>query len=120
MSEQQSPTPDPMRQQIELLSQIATHPALRQILTQIQEAPPQDRLATAERLASIEQLEAQGVNIPEGLRVTTRYFEDPDALLRADVMVKPTAEQFLRSGGGTLCVSVGEIVCVSYGWEALQ
>lgn len=120
MPEEHYPESDLIRKQTEFLSEIATHPALRQILTEIEQEPPENRLATAERIASVEALEAQGVNIPEGLRITTRYFENSDTLVRGDVIINPTAETFLESARGTLCVSVGEIVCASYGWEALQ
>jgi hypothetical protein len=109
--------PDPVSEQTALLAQIATHPAVRRIIHEIEQAPAQDRLATAERVATVQALEADGLDVPDGLRVTTRYFEDPSTLLRGEVVVKPTAEMFAESAGGTLCVSVGEIVCVSYGWE---
>lgn len=107
-------------EQIQLLSQIATLPALRNILRQIGEAPPEERLALAERIATAEALEAQGLKIPPGVKITTRYFENPKAVVRGEVMLKPTEEQFAEAGGGTLCVSVGEIICGSYGWEVVQ
>lgn len=120
MSEVSKADSGALSEQTKLLSQIATHPVLRRMLSEIEQAPPQDRLATAERLASVEALAGEGVEIPEGLRITTRYFENPDSLVRGDIMMNPKADSFEAAGGGTLCVSVGEIVCVSYGWEALQ
>jgi hypothetical protein len=107
-------------EQIQLLAQFATHPAVRKVLRDIEAAPPEERLATAERIATAENLAAQGLTIPPGLKITTRYFEDPRAVVRGDVMLKPTKEQFAEAGGGTVCISVGEIVCGSYGWEAAQ
>jgi hypothetical protein len=109
-------TPD----QVQLLTSFATHPALRRILKEIQDAPPEQRLATAERIATAEALQAEGLQIPPGLKITTRYFEDPKAIVLGEVMLKPAEENFAEGGGGTLCLSVGEIVCASYGWEALK
>lgn len=118
----QSPDYDPNRlnQQAEALSVIAASPELRKILAEIAAAPPEERLETAERIASVEALKKAGVAIPEGLRIATRYFENPNDLIWGDVMMNPEPSFFSLSGGGTTCVSVGEIVCVSYGWEPLQ
>lgn len=110
---------DAISDQIKLLTQISTHPALRQILSEIQKAPAEQRLATAERIASVDALAAKGVEIPKGLKISTRYFENPNAVVRGDVMMNPKPD-LMRAAGGTLCVSVGEIICVSYGWETAQ
>src|SRR3546814_11171239 len=62
----------------------------------------------------------RGLNAPEGMRVTTRYFEAPRATVRGDAPIS-TTESTAASGAeleaqaASVCVSIGFIVCASVG-----
>ena len=113
-----------LRDQTAALAEIAASPELHAALAKIAAAPPSKRLGVAEQVATVDALRKAGVKVPSDLRITTRYFENTDALTRGDVLLDPpattpAAAQPRRASGGTLCVSIGEIVCVTYGRELL-
>lgn len=110
-------TPD----QIKFLTDVATHPAVRDVLKQINSAPPEERLATAERIATAETLATQGLTIPPGLKITTRYFEETNAVVSGEVLA-PSKELLVETGmHDTVCVSVGvPPLCISYGYQVAE
>jgi hypothetical protein len=100
------------------LARIVSHPGFTELVKEIEEAPDGDRMAAAQRLATVQELERRGVEAPEGLRITTRYFEDPDSQLRGDIATDQSGTHS-DVASGTLCTSLGFFACVSYG-EQLQ
>ncbi len=111
------------REQIENLVEVVTRSEFTSLLHEIENAPEADRPEVAQRLATVSTLRERGLPIPEGLRITTRVFENPDdpRTVATSIVDDRSPEGIARqASGGTICVSVGEIVCVSYGWEALQ
>jgi hypothetical protein len=72
-----------------------------------------DRRAETAVTAHVDTLEQRGVPTPEGLRLTTREFEVPEdgrASRTPLVRVRPGTDP--RMG---FCVSLGYIICASYG-----
>ncbi|WP_206269288.1 hypothetical protein [Streptomyces alfalfae] len=114
---QESPTPEQIKELSARLAEVASHPEFTQMLREIEESPDSERLATATRLASVDELTARGIPVPEGFRLTTRYFENPASVTRGDVatsLPEPPEEDLARA---TVCASVGYIVCASVGGE---
>jgi len=111
-----------LRQQIETLSSIASEPAFLEILAEIESAPEEERLAVATRLASLQTLGRRGLRVPAGTRLTTRYFEAPQAATRGDIRVDTAAAARKPGDGGgtTVCVSLGYLVCVTIGQTEAQ
>lgn len=106
------------------ISAVATRPEFVQILREIHSAPESERLSTAERLASLEELRARGLDLPEGSRITTRYFEEPVGDIGGSLLLstETTAAEPISGVSAshtTICYSVGAIVCVSVGHEEI-
>lgn len=106
-----------LREKIETLSRIASEPAFLEILAEIESAPEAERLAVATRLARLQTLGRRGLNVPAGTRLTTRYFEAPQAATRGDVRIDAAGivDRAEEAAAPTVCVSVGYIVCVTVG-----
>lgn len=115
---------DKLTQQAITLSKMAAHPGFLAILDEIGQTPEADRLKAAERLATVDNLRSKGVPIPDEFRLTTRYFENPQASLVSSVQVdtvKPAgADDDDFASGLTICGSVGYIVCGSVGGQTLE
>jgi hypothetical protein len=110
-------SPEAVRDASEQLIRVVTSPEYLELAAEINALPVEDRLtATAERLTP-EALRERGLELPEALRISPRWFEPPqDGVLTADEVLAHTASAVAPiQKGGTLCVSVGEVVCVSYG-----
>jgi hypothetical protein len=122
-SEQGGGLPRVSREQIESLVDVVTRAEFTDLLRAIENAPEADRPEVAQQVATVSALRERGIPIPEGLRITTRVFENPDdprTIATSTVDDRRPEAAAREAGGGTVCVSVGEILCVSYGWEALQ
>lgn len=112
------PRPEDLAEDARIVSQVATHPAFIALLDEIRAAPESDRLATAERLANLEELRARGLELPAGSRLTTRYFEDPYAALAGSVKVDSENVTDIgpdKAVGSTICYSLGFFACVTVG-----
>jgi hypothetical protein len=96
------------------LAEIVTQPAVLNILKEIADAPAEERLKRAQELATIESLVGRGVNVPNDMRLTTRYFEEPDSLTRGDVRIDgaPSEE---RERTVIICGGIGFIACITVG-----
>lgn len=117
--------PEQLAAQVEAISSVATRPEFVEILQEIHGAPESERVATAERLASIGELRSRGVDLPQGSRLTTRYFENPTAevggSLRLSTEVAAASEPIsgVSASHTTICFSVGAIICVTVGHEEI-
>lgn len=102
-----------IREQTEQLTSVITSPGFISVLEELHATPEAERRQRAVELASVGELERRGVVAPEGLRFTTRQFEDPaDGVLSAGDLKLQRGDLDPRMG---VCASVGWIVCVSYG-----
>ncbi|GAA5024160.1 hypothetical protein GCM10025734_82280 [Kitasatospora paranensis] len=105
------------------MGKMASHPGFLAILDEIGQAPEADRLKTAERLATVDNLRSKGVPIPDDFRLTTRFFENPQNALvssaKIDTVSPPGADDEDFASGLTVCGSVGYIVCGSVGGQTL-
>src|SRR3546814_1440092 len=79
-----------IRKQIEALNAIVADPALLTMLRDIHAAPEHERRAVATKLANLQSLRDRGLNAPEGMRVTTRYFEATRSTVRGDAPISTT------------------------------
>lgn len=109
-------SPEAVRDASEQLIRVVTSPEYLALAAEINALPVDDRFeATAARLTP-EALRERGLEIPEALRISPRWFEPPTAgALSADDVLAHALATAPISTAPTLCVSVGEIVCVSYG-----
>ncbi|MFI2184605.1 hypothetical protein [Streptomyces sioyaensis] len=121
MSDSTQPSQPPSLTQVaqmsQVLSETISHPAFAEMVRQIEAVPPGDRMAVAKAIATSEELANRGVIMPDGFRITTRYFEDPASPLKADAVIEqgdqPTAKMM---AGATLCATLGGyIACISVG-----
>ncbi|MGH8903392.1 MAG: hypothetical protein ACRDYA_17400 [Egibacteraceae bacterium] len=103
-----------LRRKAAILSELVTQPAVLGILKEIADAPDEERLEQAQQLATVDALVDRGVAIPDEMRLTTRYFEDPNALTRGDVRIDglPPSEDAQTV---IICAGIGVIVCVTVG-----
>lgn len=108
-------SPASMRDASEELIRVVTSPEYLSLAAEINALPQAERFAATQARLTPEALRARGLEIPEALRISPRWFEPPqDGVLTADdVLAHSQAVAPVK--GGTICVSVGEIVCVSYG-----
>jgi hypothetical protein len=125
-----TPTSGDLSSHAATLAAITAHPAFLEMLSEIEAQPEGQRMAKAEQLASVSELQRRGVPVPPGLRLTTRYFENPgqaqrtEQLLHLNEMVGTGAAS--QPPGGpmqtglrtvTVCASGGFFFCVSVGAE---
>ncbi|MFD9412497.1 hypothetical protein ACFWBN_36595 [Streptomyces sp. NPDC059989] len=115
--------PDELTQQAITLSKMASHPGFLAILDEISQAPEAEQLETAERLATVENLRSKGVPIPDDFRLTTRFFENPEAAtvssFKIDTATPPGVDDDTVVSGLTVCGSLGLYLCASVGGQAL-
>ena len=95
---------------------VVTHPAFLQMMEKIQSLPEPERQKEAEKVAQVRTLQQHGIPLPTGLRVSTRWFENPaSAQLKVPDPSAVASSDFQQET--TICVSVGAIVCVSVGGD---
>ncbi|MGW6544108.1 hypothetical protein ACWGBH_14820 [Streptomyces massasporeus] len=117
-----NPTPEQLAEFGKALAEVASHPEFTRMLREIEQVPEAERLAKATELASVDELAKRGIPIPEGFRLTTRFFENPESAVRGDAAItlpEPTAGVDPEARA-TVCGSIGYIVCGSVGGEVLQ
>jgi hypothetical protein len=106
-----------LQKHIEEVARLASHPAMLKALAEIQQAPTDERLDVARRVADRAALKARGLDIGPEFRIALRSFEDPSkADVAAEQIISETAGKKPSDGGGTtVCGSVGFYVCGSVG-----
>lgn len=74
--------PQKVRADMDVMINMTTHPAFVDAMRTLKATPVGDRLDVGKKLLTVDALKAQGVDIPAGMRLTTRYFEpgSPDIL----------------------------------------
>ena len=121
----------PSEQMIRDITSIATHQEFIRLIREIEAQPPEERRRYAEMIATPTEFERRGLPMPVGLRVTTRYFEDPNASTQQMIKIADEVCGIERMEGidrrlaaaptdppepeGTYCVSIGWRVCVTIG-----
>ncbi|MHA6757810.1 hypothetical protein [Streptacidiphilus sp. PAMC 29251] len=103
-------SPESVREASEQLIRVVTSPQYLEMAAEINALPQEDRFEATKTLLTVDALRARGLDIPESLRISPRWFEPPQVgLVTADDVLAHQAP------GSTTCISVGEIVCVSHG-----
>jgi hypothetical protein len=75
------PTKDELLEQTHRLTEFVSHPVLLEELRDLERVPESRRLEEAQRRLSLQALSAKGVPVPDGIRITLRYFENPETRL---------------------------------------
>lgn len=108
-----------LAQQAAILTAITTHPAILEMLREVEAVPEPQRMQKAEQLATVDAMKARGIPVPAGVRLTTRYFEDPNApQIQAQIVSGGPAEPvaaMVQAAGTSICASLGFFFCVSVG-----
>lgn len=105
---------DVLRRQVEVLNKVTETPQFHALIEELRAAKPEDRRALARKIQWVPRLKEGGVEVPQSLRMTERSFEDPkDGNVAEAGDFAPSKTSIQPQMGG--CISVGEIVCVSYG-----
>jgi hypothetical protein len=114
---QEDLSPDHIREASEALIRVVTSPQYLTVAAEINSMPPDERHQATMELMTVEGLRSRGLQVPDGLRISPRWFEPPEAGLLAESaeVLAHGATNPNDPSGGTTCVSVGEIVCVSHG-----
>src|SRR5512133_2316254 len=103
------------RAQIDELSRVVRNPEFLRMISEIEATPPDRRPRVARQFATREALSDRSIPLPEGFRVTLRWFEDgarPKTLAERQISpIRPEAE--LALARPTICASVGVVVCAS-------
>jgi len=109
--------PVKVKKEMDAMIEMITHPAFVDAMKTMKQTPNSKRLALGKEVLSVQSLKSKGVKMPEGMRVTTRYFEPgtPEVLeLRPDGKIKnikvpssPLGDFILKPGrlswGGCAC-----------------
>lgn len=69
----------PTEQMIQDLGAVVSHPEFQKIVQELEETPQPERINTAKRVASVDELKRRGIPVPSTMRFTTRMFENPTA-----------------------------------------
>lgn len=112
--------PEVLGERVRVISALAADPVFAQLVREIDDAPEDTRMDTAERLSRVEVLRERGLTVPEGLRLTTRYFEDPAQNVYGSLLVDRPSDEAASEPEKTLfelhvCVSLGYFACVTVG-----
>jgi hypothetical protein len=89
------PNPDPLKmsEEIDALGKLASAPAFLDLLKEINNAPEDERLEVAGRLATVDELKRRGLPVTDANRLTLRYFEErSDQPMRGAVTDAPLDE----------------------------
>jgi hypothetical protein len=126
-----NPFLDPgLAEQVEEVVRVATDPRMLERVAALP-SEPKERVKEIRRSVRVADVEDLGVDMPEGLRLSARWFEPPEEVSSATRFVPqiyingygpggpPPAPRPPRPhpspGGPTVCGSVGVVVCASVG-----
>jgi hypothetical protein len=103
---------DDVIQQTEKLVGVVTSEPFKEIVTELANYPEAERKSRATQMLTVDSLRARGVQIPEGLRISSRIFERPgDGATAPGLDVVAHGDQTPMG----FCVSLGQWLCVSWG-----
>nr|MDT0661137.1 hypothetical protein [Micromonospora sp. DSM 115978] len=101
-------------EQIDALIDAVSSDAFLGYVNEMGALPTHDERRTyTARTASVETLAERGLRIPDGLRFTTREFELPEDGLKSNSSIMRLDPDLDPRMG--FCVSVGVVVCISFG-----
>ena len=98
--------PKKVRQEMETMIEMITHPAFVDAMKTMKASTPKRRIELGKELLTVKALSSSGVKIPDGMRLTTRYFEPgkpevleftPDGKVR--LTKSPKSPKFPNRGG---------------------
>lgn len=96
------------------LTKTVSHPEFDSLVREIEEQPENDRLAYAQRFATVLELKKRGVPINDQFRICIRMFEDNEEPSTAYDKIFVSGP--VQAGSWTICASLGYILCVSVGY----
>lgn len=73
------PTKADLQRMTAQLADVVTNPKFTAAVEELQQLPPDERLAAFDRIASTNALRARGLEFPDDLRTSPRYFERPSS-----------------------------------------
>jgi len=90
------------------------------MMSEIEAAPASQKTQLAQRLATRAELSNRGIPLPNDLRVTLRWFEDPANPRELERTTIAAATPAAVSGTAadlnpTVCTSIGFFACITYG-----
>lgn len=90
-----------VKSEMKAMVKMTSHPAFVAAMKNLKETPLDQRLDVGRETLTVEALKAQGVDMPDQMRLTTRYFEPgtpnvievgPDGDVKNLVLEKPTVQ----------------------------
>jgi hypothetical protein len=115
MPRPEAPPRREIEEQTRRLNQVWTHPRFIELIQDLEETPENERPEVARRLVTRDELDRRGIPIPPGVRITTRWFEDPRAQTLESPLVDSGPDIGPRRPPINICVSAGFYVCASCG-----
>jgi len=95
-----------VRKEMDAMIEMTTHPEFVAAMKAMKETPLQGRKSFGEQNLTVEALKAKGVPLPEGIRVTTRYFEpDKPEIIEFTPdgkIIKTKVPKFPKDAGGNV------------------
>ena len=64
-----------VKKEMDVMVNMITHPAFVDAMKTLKATPVAKRRATGKKILTVDVLKKKGVDIPDGMRLTTRYFE---------------------------------------------
>ncbi len=64
-----------VKKEMDVMVNMITHPAFVDAMKTLKSTPPAQRREVGKKILTVENLKKKGVDIPKGMRLTTRYFE---------------------------------------------
>jgi hypothetical protein len=103
---------DLLREEINKMTEALTHPAYVDAMKNVRNAPRDERLVVGSRLLNPDALRAQGVLLPENMRISSRYFDEDNpqgAEFGTPRGLDSKATRFIPTAG--CCCGGGASVC---------
>jgi hypothetical protein len=105
------------------LNQVVAHPEFIGLLEELEGLPAESRKQFVRERMNVNALKQKGVPVRPELRAVVRVFENPhaavinsEAVFTSDSATPRMEEESMDlARAGTLCASLGFILCVSYG-----
>lgn len=106
------------QEMIVTLSNIVTHPEFVKLVKEIEsQATPERRIEYARNYSTLKELRKRGIDIPDGLRICLRQFENTGEPSTEFDLIHIEGPTIPQTGTWTICVSYGVALCISFGYS---